>query len=248
VNTRGEVSPTYLSSDFYTAVNHARPTPLDDRPDSDPDYSAASTFRPGQWLSRSTGHGGTKRTADGVQRGTDRPSFDEISEADSEDDDDDDDDAVAGGRQGRQLMQTTPAGTATAASTSTATGRWTADDYDLYRDADDDRRDATSSPKHSASSTSRSVGTEEIRTAEATTTTDDYELERSVEYSTSARYSTARQRQQRHAADDDYSWNAVTTTTTTAAGPDDYDYDDDDDDDDATAATTKAMYSTPHRT
>jgi len=142
---------------------------------------------------------------------------------------------TAGSKHTKKQTQTTPA-RPTTATTSTTTGSWSAADSELQQVADADRwpiglhRDAL--PLFKTASMSRSVGTEEIRTAEAMTATEDYD-----QVSPSC---VVDQLQQSLAASNDYEMETAVRTSSiaTAAGSRDQH------DDDVTAVMRNATYRT----
>jgi len=175
MNSREATSASYSSSNTYTAFNRPTASHFQDQ------YATPTTFKPCQ---TSSGYSGTKRTVEentgARQRGTKKPpppppsSSSPVSWNCYDSTPGSDDRYTAAGNTRRKKQSQTPAA-ATTASTD--------DDYELEEAiaaerCPTDQHHANSSPRNVAASTSRSVGTDEIRTAEAMTTTGDYQLER----------------------------------------------------------------------
>jgi len=204
-----ECFPMYMCSDSYTAGN--QPDGADSNIDAN--YSIPANFNAGQWLPSQgpAGLGGTKETMQGVRHklGPTTPSFDEISYNTA-------DPSTNYGDFGYAVAASRHEQTTTAATTSTNIDAWP---YELEQKSDEDRHPTGhSSPnKHLASTSSRTVGNEVISSAQATTTTNDYELETRVnDYQMPARCA-----EQRQGASDAYCLE--TTATAAAASRGDYD-------------------------
>ena len=245
LNNSGNASPTTSSSIYYSAA--AVPVPTKSRSFDQADYST-----PGQRL---RGYDGTKTTVDahaGVQRGTrTSSSFGGISHFTAGSAAENDGRYDAGRKHGKKQTQATPATTTTMATTSTRPAR--NEVTELQQAANAGTRHPTrddgakSASKKLPARTSRSVGTEEIRTSEATTMTTSHEIEtRILDDQPSPTYDAdsdlGLQQSDAHLASDnliDFEMPsaAVTTTATAAVGSRDLN------DDDVTAV----MYATPHR-